>query len=57
MNTESDSSDIETSSTDSSVKVKKYKNRKEIKAEILKDAIKKEFIEKTGKQIANASKD
>ena len=38
------------------MKVKKYKNRKEIKSEILKDIIKKELIEKTGKQIANADK-
>ena len=54
MNTESDSSDIESSSTGSSVqrvKSKKYKTK-----EIVKEATKKEFIEQTGKQIGNAEK-
>ncbi|CAI6370787.1 unnamed protein product [Macrosiphum euphorbiae] len=53
---ESDSSDIDTSSADSSIIVKKYKRKKELKAAILKDAVKKEFLERTRKQIANTEK-
>jgi len=54
MNTESDSSD--SSSAGSSVrrvKSKKYKTKEELRAAIVKDAMKKEFVQRTGKLICN----
>ncbi|XP_060872907.1 uncharacterized protein DDB_G0289917-like [Metopolophium dirhodum] len=53
---ESDSSDIDTSSADSSIKVENYKSRKELKEAVLKDAVKKEFLEQTRKHIVKTVK-
>ncbi|XP_060855293.1 probable serine/threonine-protein kinase clkA [Metopolophium dirhodum] len=53
---ESDSSDIDTSSADSSIKVENYKSRKELKEAVLKDAVKKEFLEQTRKHIVKTEK-